>query len=182
MKIKDLPEFSKPLERFIENGPNSLSDAELLALILKTGTQGENVIEMSNRLISEYGLEKLFQWSTDELQKIKGIGKSKAVQILSVEESRKRISMNEKKLRKRRNLRIKILRILKQHNKLTYTQLQRTLSTNYDSVKENCEELEYYGLIKVEKKEGHPRNNHVFFEVSLTEAGQRAEEKVKDKE
>jgi len=54
-----------------------LSDAELFAIILRTGTINENVIDMSNRLIKEHGLDKLFDCSLKELQKIKGIGPSK---------------------------------------------------------------------------------------------------------
>lgn len=97
MRIKDLPESSKPRERFIEKGADALSDAELLALILRTGIKGENVIEMSNRLISEYGLDKLFHCSLEELQKIKGIGKNKAIQILTIGEIKKRLNSLEVK-------------------------------------------------------------------------------------
>lgn len=47
MKIKDLPDSSKPRERFLKYGPEVLSDAELFAIILRTGLVGENVMEMS---------------------------------------------------------------------------------------------------------------------------------------
>ena len=90
MKIKDLPDSSKPRERFIKHGPEVLSDAELFAIILRTGTSGENVVDMSNRLISEYNLNKLFECSLKELQEIKGIGPSKAMQILAMAELGKR--------------------------------------------------------------------------------------------
>jgi len=78
MKIKDLPEQNRPRERFLKHGPEVLSDSELFAIILRTGSPSENVIDMSNRLISEYGLDKLFECSLKELQKIRGIGPSKA--------------------------------------------------------------------------------------------------------
>ena len=90
MKIKDLPDSSKPRERFIKHCPEVLSDAELFAIILRTGTPGENVVDMSNRLISEYNLNKLFECSLKELQEIKGIGPSKAMQILAMAELGKR--------------------------------------------------------------------------------------------
>src|SRR3989338_9756222 len=90
MKIKDLPDSSKPGERFIKHGPEVLSDAELFAIILRTGTPGENVVDMSNRLIREYNLNKLFECSLKELQEIKGIGPSKAMQILAMAELGKR--------------------------------------------------------------------------------------------
>ncbi|MDP3987194.1 MAG: DNA repair protein RadC [Nanoarchaeota archaeon] len=90
MKIKDLPSSSRPRERFLKHGPEVLSDAELLAIILRTGTIGENVVDMSNRLIAEHTLQKLFDCSLKELQGIKGIGQSKAMQILAMAELGKR--------------------------------------------------------------------------------------------
>ncbi len=86
MKIKDLPNSSKPRERFVERGAPVLTDAELLALILRTGAKGENVVELSNRILSMYSLDKLFDCSLNELQKIKGIGESKAIQLLTIRE------------------------------------------------------------------------------------------------
>jgi len=97
MKIKDFPEESRPRERFVKLGPQSLSDAELLAIILRTGTKNDNVLDVSNKLIKEHGLDKLFECSLEELQEIKGIGQSKAIQILAVKElgNRSRLSKNK---------------------------------------------------------------------------------------
>ncbi len=100
MKIKDLPQSSRPRERFLEKGAEALSDAELFAILLRTGYRGENVIDMSHRLINEYGLDCLFTCSLKELQKIKGIGPSKAMQILSMNEILKRIHRSEKPIKK----------------------------------------------------------------------------------
>ena len=104
MKIKDLPEQNRPRERFLKHGPETLSDAELFAIILRTGTLDENVIDMSNRLIAEYGLDKLFECSLKELQKIKGIGPSKGMQILAMAELGKRYNQlkqsNNKNIKK----------------------------------------------------------------------------------
>jgi len=100
MKIKDLPEQNRPRERFLKHGPEALSDAELFAIFLRTGTINENVVDMSNRLIAEYGLDKLFECSLKELQKIKGIGPSKAMQILSMAELGKRHKQSKKPLKK----------------------------------------------------------------------------------
>ena len=100
MKIKDISKGNRPRERFLKHGPEALSTAELFAIILRTGSKEENVIEMSNRLISEYGLDKLFECTLKELQKIKGIGPSKAMQILAISELGKRYNqlkrLNEK--------------------------------------------------------------------------------------
>ena len=58
MKIKEMNEDSRPRERLLKFGIENLSNAEILAIMLRTGSVGENVIEMSNRLIGEYGLDK----------------------------------------------------------------------------------------------------------------------------
>ncbi|MFW6283713.1 MAG: RadC family protein, partial [Minisyncoccales bacterium] len=60
--------------------------------IFQKGPRGENVLDMSNRLISKYGLENLFDCSLVELQKIKGIGKAKAMQLLAMAELGRRYS------------------------------------------------------------------------------------------
>lgn len=111
MKILDFPKEGRPRERFLKLGPGALSDAELFAILLRTGSRGkknekgelmpgENVIEMSNRLIKEYGLDKLLECSLKELQEIKGIGPAKAMQILTIAELQKRINQSKRPVRK----------------------------------------------------------------------------------
>jgi DNA repair protein RadC len=90
MRIKDIIPENRPRERLEREGPAVLTYAELLALILKTGSKNENVIDMSNRLISKYGIDKLSQCSLSELQEINGIGKAKACQIIALFELNKR--------------------------------------------------------------------------------------------
>jgi hypothetical protein len=101
MKIKDIPKQNRPRERFLKYGPEVLSDAELFAIFLRTGTIGENVTEMSNRLMAEYGLDKLFECSLKELQEIKGMGPSKAMQILAMSELGKRVNQARKGISKK---------------------------------------------------------------------------------
>lgn len=100
MKIKDLPKQNRPRERFLKYGSETLSDAELFAILLRTGTVKENVIDMSNRLIKEYGLNNLFDCSLKELQEIKGIGPSKAMQILAMAELGKRHNQSKNPIKK----------------------------------------------------------------------------------
>src|SRR3990167_6593615 len=95
MKLLDLPSQNRPRERFHKHGPEALSDAELFAIVLRTGSRGDNVVDMSNRLIAEYGLDKLFECSLKELQKIKGIGPAKSMQILTMHEILKRIGLSQ---------------------------------------------------------------------------------------
>jgi DNA repair protein RadC len=100
MKIKEIPEQNRPRERMIKHGPETLSDSELMAIILRTGTINENVIDMSNRLISEHGLNNIFSCSLNELQQIKGIGKAKACQILAISELNKRNNQSKNPIKR----------------------------------------------------------------------------------
>ena len=82
LTIKDLPPEERPREKMKESGPGSLSSAELLAILLRTGYKDENVIRLAERLITEAGgLRLLPDLTLEELQKIKGIGLAKAVQV-----------------------------------------------------------------------------------------------------
>ena len=95
MRIKDISLENRPRERLEKQGPQVLSDAELLAVILKTGNKEENVIDMSNRLISKYGFDKLSVCSINELKEINGIGSAKACQIVALFELNKRHSYSK---------------------------------------------------------------------------------------
>jgi len=94
MRIKDIPLENQPRQRLLRKGVSSLSNAELLAIILQKGTKDENVIDMSNRLLNKFNLAEL---SLSELQQIKGIGPAKAMQIVALFEFNKRYK-KEKKL------------------------------------------------------------------------------------
>lgn len=93
MRIKDISKENRPRERLEKNGVHVLSDAELLAIIFKTGNKEENAIVMSDRLITKYGLGKLNELSLKELQEIKGIGPAKSMQIKVLFEFNKRYSL-----------------------------------------------------------------------------------------
>ena len=90
MRIKDIAKENRPRERLEKNGAHVLSDAELLAIIFKTGNKQENAVEMSDRLISKYGIGKLNELSLKELQEIDGIGPAKSMQIKALFEFNKR--------------------------------------------------------------------------------------------
>jgi DNA repair protein RadC len=92
MKLKDISPENRPLERLLSCGPESLSNAELLALIIKTGTKKENVLNISQKILTKISIKKLSSTTTTELMKIEGIGKVKACQILSIAELSKRIN------------------------------------------------------------------------------------------
>ena len=91
IKIKEIPLTERPRERLLKFGPEALSDAELLAVILRTGTHGMNSITMCRHVFSEKTLKQLSRCNAFELTKIKGIGQTKACQIISVFELSRRL-------------------------------------------------------------------------------------------
>ncbi len=99
MRIHDFDPDSRPRERFLSSGAASLSPAELLAIILRTGTKNLNIVDVCNEVIAKFTLEKLSAVTIKELQEIKGIGTAKAMQIIAVFELNKRLhySRNQNK-------------------------------------------------------------------------------------
>lgn len=90
-----------PYDKFMKYGPMSLSDAELLAVMLRTGTREKTPIELGREVLqlsgSKWGLLGLHHFSVKELMKVPGIGEVKAVQLLCIAEIAKRISRMEAK-------------------------------------------------------------------------------------
>jgi len=82
--IREMPEDERPRERLLKYGPEALSNAELLAIILRTGSRKENVVNMCSRIFSEYSLKRLSQANIKQLMQIHGIGAAKAAQIAAV--------------------------------------------------------------------------------------------------
>lgn len=91
MKITELAPENRPRERLQKEGPQSLSSAELLAVILKSGTKKENILEISNRLLAQHGLQNLAHCSLEQLQQQYGIGPARASQIVALFELHKRL-------------------------------------------------------------------------------------------
>lgn len=91
ISIHDMPGNERPRERLMQHGANALSNAELLAIILRTGTTQENVLHLAERILARYqGLQGLAQTSPEELQQVAGLGEAKATQILAALEIGKR--------------------------------------------------------------------------------------------
>ena len=91
MKITDFAPENRPRERLQKEGSSALSSAELLAIILKSGTKKENILEISNHLISTHGLQNLSACSLQQLQQQYGIGPARASQIVALFELHKRV-------------------------------------------------------------------------------------------
>ncbi len=89
---KQLPKDIQPYERCMEQGAGALNNAELLAVILRTGSVGENSLELASRLLAIESLSGLVSMTVAQLTKIRGIGKVKAIQIKCIGELSKRIA------------------------------------------------------------------------------------------
>lgn len=90
--IRDLAQEDRPRERLMRVGAQAVSTAELLAIILRTGVGGENVLRLSERLLSTFrDLPGLAQASLAELTEVKGVGPAKAVEIKAALEIGRRL-------------------------------------------------------------------------------------------
>lgn len=96
LKMKDLPVCERPYEKLEEYGPEMLSNAELLAIIIKTGSRNETSVALAQRILkqdkSNKGLAFLHDIGLEELRRINGIGRVKAIQIKALAELSKRMS------------------------------------------------------------------------------------------
>lgn len=93
--MKEIPKLERPYEKCEQKGAAALSDAELLSVLLRTGTKGENALALAERILyhaGETGILSIHQFSIERLMRIKGIGKVKAVQISCISELAKRLA------------------------------------------------------------------------------------------
>lgn len=92
--MRDIAASERPRERLIKHGPQALSEAELLAIILRVGTRGENVVRMAERLVTKYGrLSGLLRASIPDLSAETGMGNAKAAQVKAALELARRLSI-----------------------------------------------------------------------------------------
>ena len=90
--LRDMPADERPRERLIQVGPRAVSTIELLAITLRTGVGGENVLRLAERLLSHFhGLSGIARASITELQAVNGIGPAKAVEIKAALELGRRL-------------------------------------------------------------------------------------------
>ena len=127
IRIKDLPKFERPRERLIRFGPQALNNSELLAILLRTGTKQENVLELSNKLLIKYDLSKLSEVNAAELKNIYGIGEAKACQLVAAFELVKRLDAYPKKNKQKINT-------SSEAAKLLMKRLQNTKKENFYAI------------------------------------------------
>jgi DNA repair protein RadC len=92
--VRELPSDERPRERLQHFGPQALSQAELLAIILRTGTRGDNALELANKLLSKYGgLPGLVRADFGELCAEHGMGEAKSAQVKATLELGRRLAL-----------------------------------------------------------------------------------------
>lgn len=91
-RLREIAVGERPQERLEKYGAGALSDTELLAMLLRSGTRGQDVLTLSSRLIASAGsLAGLLSWKETDFKKLKGIGRVKALQLLAVMEIARRV-------------------------------------------------------------------------------------------
>jgi DNA repair protein RadC len=91
MPLHDLPEAERPREKLLAHGAAALSDAELLALLLRTGIKGKSVLEVAREMLAQFGsVSALLNAPEAQLRSIKGLGTAKYAELAAVTELAKR--------------------------------------------------------------------------------------------
>jgi DNA repair protein RadC len=112
MPLKDLPPDARPREKLLARGPGALSDAELLALLLRTGIKGKGVLQMADELLHIKkdsatfnkdegfdGISGLLHATADDLKRVKGLGPAKRAELVAVLELARRAMAQQLKAR-----------------------------------------------------------------------------------
>lgn len=96
MSIKDLPHDARPREKLLARGAQALADAELLALLLRTGLAGTGVLQLAQQLLAEFGgIGGLLRAPADALRRVKGLGPAKRAELQAVLEIARRALVAE---------------------------------------------------------------------------------------
>lgn len=153
--IKDIPILDRPRERFIKYGVNNLSNEELLSIVLKNGYKDYSVKDISNNILKNIkDITELKYKSINELTKIKGIGKVKAITLLSCIELGKRVYQDKDNIDIKLNSSKLIYNYIK--NKLKYKKQEYFYVLYLDSKKYLIDEkLLFIGTL--DKSNVHPR-------------------------
>ena len=97
--IREMYREERPYEKCEQYGAENLTDIELLAVLLRTGTKGENSLQLAQKILhpdfAQEGILNIHRWTAEQLMDLKGIGKVKAIQILCLSELAKRLSKAE---------------------------------------------------------------------------------------
>ena len=96
MVLKDIPADARPREKLLASGAASLADAELIALLLRTGFKGCSVLQLAQNLLDHFGgIQGLLHAQADDLKRIKGLGPAKRAELVAVIELARRALAQE---------------------------------------------------------------------------------------
>ena len=96
MVLKDIPPDARPREKLLAHGPGALADAELIALLLRTGFKGVSVLQLAEKLLADFGgLDGLLKTQPADLKRVKGLGPAKRAEIAAVMELARRSLQRE---------------------------------------------------------------------------------------
>lgn len=95
MRLKDFPKIERPREKLERYGPEKLSTSELLAILLRTGSEGVNVIELANKILKKFSGSALSKANVNELKNTFGLGSAKACEVAACFELGRRLLQNE---------------------------------------------------------------------------------------
>lgn len=153
LKITQVPFLDRPYEKLEKNGVESLSDSELLAIIIKTGTKEKNCVEIAKEIMSKKeneleGFEYLYSCSLSELNMFNGIGRVKAIQIKAVLEIAKRIKYKTKDIKKIISPR-NIYDLLKLELEDAKVEIMKVVSLNNKNIIKSINTISIGGVTKV---------------------------------
>ncbi len=94
--IKELPKVERPREKLMQYGPEKLSNSELLAILLRSGKKGENVVELANKILKRFSKDELPNLTFNDLKDYSGLGPAKACEIVACFELGKRLLKDKK--------------------------------------------------------------------------------------
>ena len=84
LKIREMPQDERPREKLLARGANALTDSELIAILLRTGVQGTNVVQVAGELLQRFRtLSDLSRCTVEEIKGIRGIGPAKAIELVA---------------------------------------------------------------------------------------------------
>jgi len=155
LKIRELPPEERPRERLAAQGAGALSDAELVAILLRTGVEGANAVEVARQLIKKYGsLDALSRCSVKELAAIKGIGFAKGAQLAAAFGLGQRLA-KEKRPEKKIDTPERVYELLGPEMRALHKEALRVvlLDTRYNHLR-----VEEVSLGSVNESIAHPRD------------------------
>ena len=153
--IKDIPVSERPRERFIECGPDNLSNTELISIILNSGVKNISVKELSNNILNSIDdISDLKNISLNNLKNIKGVGYVKAIKLLSAIELGKRVYQDKKIDKIKMNSADKIFNYM---NQILKNKKQEYFYALYLDSKKNLIEAKLLFMGTINKSIVHPR-------------------------